>query len=595
VHGRQRLPRHPGSGAGEHGPRTALPRYVRAGVYNRATDEVAGRLIHNESLVNLPNWLVLTFRIDGGDWFLIDDVDVLEHEQALDLRRAVLTRRTRFRDGAGRTTMLTQRRFVSMASEHVCALETTIVAEDWSGGVEIRSALDGTVENTLVERYRDLASRHLRSVRTREIGPDVVLLDCETSQSRVRIGMAARTRLCRDGEPADAARRLVEREDWIGHDLVVDVHEGQPLTVEKLVTVFTSRDRAISEPAEEAARWIARLGGFDTLLADHVKAWTHLWDRFHFHLEGGAETLPVLRLHVLHLLQTVSPNTVDLDVGVPPRGLHGEAYRGHILWDELFVLPLLNLRVPGDSRALLRYRYRRLPEASQAAVEAGYAGAMYPWQSGSDGREESQQLHLNPMSGRWIPTRRSGSATSGSPSPTTSGSTTRPPATASSSCDYGAELLLEIALLVEHRQYDRSRDRYVIRGVMGPDEFHSATRMRRPRRDRQQRLHQRHGGVGAAAGGTTPSTCCRPGPARAARDPRASAPTSSSGGTRSRRRCSSRSTTASSASSRATSTSRSSTGSATGSGTGTSSGSTASSRPRTTTSTGTRPPSRPTC
>jgi trehalose/maltose hydrolase-like predicted phosphorylase len=27
---------------------------------------------------------------------------------------------------------------------------------------------------------------------------------------------------------------------------------------------------------------------------------------------------------------------------------------------------------------------------------------MYPWQSGSDGREESQRAHLNPCSGHWI-------------------------------------------------------------------------------------------------------------------------------------------------------------------------------------------------
>ncbi|MFO7706126.1 MAG: hypothetical protein R6V43_13500 [Halopseudomonas sp.] len=28
---------------------------------------------------------------------------------------------------------------------------------------------------------------------------------------------------------------------------------------------------------------------------------------------------------------------------------------------------------------------------------------MYPWQGGSDGREETQRLHLNPTSGRWLP------------------------------------------------------------------------------------------------------------------------------------------------------------------------------------------------
>ncbi len=36
---------------------------------------MAGVQIENESLVNLPNWLSLKFRIDGGDWF---DVDTAE-------------------------------------------------------------------------------------------------------------------------------------------------------------------------------------------------------------------------------------------------------------------------------------------------------------------------------------------------------------------------------------------------------------------------------------------------------------------------------------------------------------------------------------
>ena len=45
-------------------------------------------------------------------------------------------------------------------------------------------------------------------------------------------------------------------------------------------------------------------------------------------------------------------------------------------WDELFIFPFLTLRLPMLTRALLRYRYRRLPEARRAAQAAGYAGAM---------------------------------------------------------------------------------------------------------------------------------------------------------------------------------------------------------------------------
>ncbi len=125
---------------------------------------MAGAEIDNESLVNLPNWLPLTFRIDGGDWFDVDAVTLLAYRQTLDLRGAVLTRELRFRDDAGRTTSVTQQRFVSMNQAHVAALQTTIVAEDWSGAIEIRSTLDANVCNSGVERYRELASDHLELI-----------------------------------------------------------------------------------------------------------------------------------------------------------------------------------------------------------------------------------------------------------------------------------------------------------------------------------------------------------------------------------------------------------------------------------------------
>ncbi|MGA9493589.1 MAG: trehalose-phosphatase, partial [Mycobacterium sp.] len=140
------------------------PGTYAAGVYNRLVDDVSGTAIDNESLVNLPNWLALTFRVDGGSWFDIDAVSVLSYRQTLDLRGAVLTREVRFCDDAGRTSSLTQQRFAAMHMPHVGALQTTIVAEDWSGTIEIRSTLDGNVTNSLVERYRDLANDHLGAV-----------------------------------------------------------------------------------------------------------------------------------------------------------------------------------------------------------------------------------------------------------------------------------------------------------------------------------------------------------------------------------------------------------------------------------------------
>jgi alpha,alpha-trehalase len=444
-----------------------------AGGYDRLATEIAGRTVENEDLVNLPNWLPLTFRFEDGDWLDLRAVELDDYAQELDLRKGVLTRRFRFRDGAGRVTGVTQRRLVHMREPHLAALETTIVPESWSGRVRIRSALDGRVENAGVARYRSLRGDHLVPLETAAAGEEGVSLVVETRGSRLRVAEAARTRLLREGEPVAAERELVQEAGYVAHELAAEVAEGEQLTVEKVVALYTSRDRGTYEPHHEARRAIAVAGSFDELLAEHVLAWDHLWRRFDITLDGAERPQTVLRLHVFHLLQTVSPNTIDLDAGVPARGLHGEAYRGHVFWDELFIFPFLNYRLPALTRSLLMYRHRRLPEARRAAREQGYDGALFPWQSGSNGREESQTLHLNPRSGRWLPdnshlqqhidiavafnvwqyyevTRDTGFLRY-----------------------YGAELIVEIARFWSSiAEYNRSLDRYEITRVMGPDEYH---------------------------------------------------------------------------------------------------------------------------
>ncbi|HYT78586.1 MAG TPA: glycoside hydrolase family 65 protein, partial [Actinomycetota bacterium] len=383
---------------GVHYPGTYL-----AGGYSRLVTELDGRAVENEDLVNLPNWLTLSFRRPGQDWFDLRTVEILDHGQELDLRRGILTRRVRFRDTREGVTTWTQRRFVHMREPHLAALENTFVAEDWAGPLQVRSALDGLVQNTGVPRYRRLRGDHLVPIGTQAIDDETVALEVETRGSHLRIAQAARTRLSRAGEAVIGSRRLVQEPAFIGHDIDVELEEGVPITVEKVVALFSSRDHAISEPSYEASVWVRRAGSFDQLLQGHVLAWDHLWRRFDIQIEESEWAQLVLRLHVFHLVQTVSENTIGLDVGVPARGLHGEAYRGHVFWDELFIFPFLNLRLPVLTRTLLGYRFLRLPDARWAAKEAGYGGAMYPWQSGSDGREETQVVHVNPRSGRWLP------------------------------------------------------------------------------------------------------------------------------------------------------------------------------------------------
>jgi trehalose/maltose hydrolase-like predicted phosphorylase len=121
------------------------------------------------------------------------------------------------------------------------------------------------------------------------------------------------------------------------------------------------------------------------------------------------------------------------------------------------------------------YRFNRLYEARRAAQKEGYKGAMFPWQSGSNGREESQVLHLNPKSGRWLPDdthmqRHINSAIAYNIWNYYLVSDDR-----QFLSFYGAEMFLSIALFwASKSEYNEERDRYEILHVVGPDEYHTS-------------------------------------------------------------------------------------------------------------------------
>lgn len=457
---------------GVHYPGTYL-----AGGYDRLATKIQDRTVENEDLVNLPNWLVLAIRLGDEDWLRPDELEFLEYRQELSLDQGLLIRSLRFRDPKGRTLRWQERRFVSMADPHLGALAVCLTVEDWSGRLTVRSALDGSVVNAGVARYRDLAGNHLETLDRGAQDAETILLRSRTVQSRRVVAEAARTRLYRDGRAVVAERRTESLPDFVAQDLSFDLDAGATVVVEKLAALFESRDPAISEPGLAAVRAVGEAGTFDDLLAAHRLAWRHLWEGCDLGLEAqdsGSANLK-LRLHIFHLLQTVSQHGVERDAGVPPRGWHGEAYRGHIMWDELFIFPFLNLRLPVLARALLRYRYRRLPAARALAQAAGYRGALYPWQSGSSGREESQVLHLNPQSGRWIPDNSHRQRHINSAIAYNVWSYYEVTGDRQFLYEYGAEMLVEIARFwASIATYDPQRGRYDIKGVMGPDEFHTA-------------------------------------------------------------------------------------------------------------------------
>ncbi len=478
----------PGSMAdGVHYPGTYL-----AGVYNRLSSDLGGRVVEDEHLVNAPDWTSLTLgpagQAGGAAAYVHGSAQMLSCSQQLDVRRGLLTRVGRYRDAAGRTTLVTSRSFLHLTLEHLAVLETTVEAEDWSGPLVVRSGLDGRVANRNVAEYRLLADKHLDLVTAVQVAPDTVLLDMVTNQSQVHIAMAARTR-ARAGDLQTAAatradadvvrvlgedRRLLNDEPaYVAHEFTLPLRAGRPVTIEKVVAVATSRDRATASAALSAITQVGLAASVEDLLRSHVAGWERLWERFGVDISAGQRQSLALNLNTFHVLQAVAGAGPDLDAGVPARGLHGEGYRGHVFWDEVFVYPMLTLRRPELTRALLSYRYRRLDRARAAARADGLEGAMFPWQSGSDGREETPAELYNLRTNTWMPDnsrrqRHVGLAVA-------YGAWQYYQATADLSflISGGAELMVEVTrFFASLAAYDATADRFDIVGVMGPDEFH---------------------------------------------------------------------------------------------------------------------------
>lgn len=122
---------------------------------------------------------------------------------------------------------------------------------------------------------------------------------------------------------------------------------------------------------------------------------------------------------------------------------------------------------------MLLYRYRRLGEARAAAQAAGYRGAMFPWQSGSNGREETDVTFFNPRSRRWMVDDSRLQRHVGGAVAYNVWQYYQVTGDLEFLVDYGAEMLLDIARFwASAATYNRALDRYEIHGVMGPDEYH---------------------------------------------------------------------------------------------------------------------------
>ncbi len=139
---------------------------------------------------------------------------------------------------------------------------------------------------------------------------------------------------------------------------------------------------------------------YESLLIYNTEECSEFWDSSLIKIEGNKELENYLNYNIFQLNSSGGESEFH---NIAAKGLSGEGYEGHYFWDtEIYMIPFFTLTNPKKAKNLLMFRYHKLKESRQEAVNLGYKkGVKIPWRT-INGQETSPyypagsaQFHIN--------------------------------------------------------------------------------------------------------------------------------------------------------------------------------------------------------
>ena len=426
-----------------------------AGIFNQTTTPVAGRNVVNEDLVNLPNPQLINLFVDDE----LVSFEPTARESTLHFDTGLLSEKFTLPTAKGDLILKTQK-IVNPYKMHQLALNISILG-NFNADVKVQAIIDGTVENKNVKRYRDFESHEFDIINMTDS-----VLTAQTKQSKIILAVGAKT-------TSDGVEFVsTQTNNQIVTQGQFKLTPNSIINIDRIIGVATSYEE--DNPVDVVTQQLTAT--FADIKADVKKYWQDVWTDNDIVLDSDDMDMQrMIRMNIFHMHQSAQHNANQyLDASVGSRGLTGEGYRGHIFWDEIFVVPYLAANAPAAAKDILKYRLARLHGAQLNAQSEGEVGAMYPWQSGMTGDEQAQIIHLNTVNNEW------------------DADNSRLQRHVSLAIVYnlwiyvqmtgdesilregGLDVVVETSKFWLNKTQLEEDNRYHIAGVMGPDEFHEA-------------------------------------------------------------------------------------------------------------------------
>lgn len=343
-----------------------------AGVYNKAS------VNDTSELVNLPDITGMLIEIDGNIFSLLEG-EVLSYQRALLLETGELRREFIWKNQAGARFQFVFQRFVAKDHLHLLASKVTVTSLDQQARIKIITGIDAQQTN--------FGKQHLLEESVRVYNEEILQGVYRTTETGMTIAIAASIHA-----PGASRISFSAKNRQLNAAIVQDIEKDEPFVFEKIGCVFTSLESKNPEIDSLEVLKTNSLLGYEALLEKTASKWQEFWEQKGIEIESRDEFDQTAMDFALYHMEIMTP-AHDERFSVGAKGLTGEGYKGHVFWDtEIFIAPFHLFTEPETAKKLLRYRYLHLKQAKEKAVQNGYKGALFPWESAFSGKEETPEF-----------------------------------------------------------------------------------------------------------------------------------------------------------------------------------------------------------
>ena len=324
-------------------------------------------------IVNLPYFMATSFSVKGEELDM-EKSNIAGYERYLDLRDATLVRNFVWTTKDGLKLKMEYLRFLSLSQKHLAFSEIKITALSGEGDLYFESGIDARVRTNGFNHFEYLIFSHDEDsvgVRVGTNGKKSVVMRAKLFTS----------------EPIDiATKQDKSRIDYVG---VKHLKKGESFVIHKVICATSDCDNEEGDALDRNREYLSgiKFSDLEEAFISHKKAWLQKWIDSEILIEGDERAEKALRFSTYHLLR--SDNEENENVAICAKGYAGEAYCGRYFWDtEINMLPFFIHTNPKAAKSLLMFRYNTLEGAKRNAINYGYKGARYPWESSVSGEEE---------------------------------------------------------------------------------------------------------------------------------------------------------------------------------------------------------------